>query len=127
MKVEDKKTHAEIVEAMHDEASQMHEAYLGDPEEFEAYENIANTISAFARAAERTHKREIAEASARAAASAVSLTNEKWIQQIGNDKAKAILEIANEMERFGRRHWMHDEGQNVRMFGERIRKIIEAK
>ena len=41
------------------------------------------------------------------------------------EQAKELSDLADEMIRFGRRHWMHDEGQNVRMFGERIQKILK--
>ena len=42
------------------------------------------------------------------------------------EQVKELVELADEMIRFGRRHWMHDEGQNVRMFGERIKQILRA-
>ena len=94
------KSHAEVVGEMHDEAAQLHEAYLGDPKSFEGYETLSNVISGFARGAEEAHRREL------------------------RSLEKSIGEIADEMLRFGQRHWMHDEGQNVRMFGERIKKIL---
>lgn len=53
--------------------------------------------------------------------------HEKPKNCLSPDKEKATLEIADEMERFGKRHWMHEEGQNVRMFGERIKKLIREK
>lgn len=33
---------------------------------------------------------------------------------------ETIADIIAEMRRFGNRHWMHDEGQNVRMFADRL-------
>lgn len=38
------------------------------------------------------------------------------------DKVKGI---ADEMRRFGERHWMHDEGQNMRQFADRIDDTIK--
>ena len=35
-----------------------------------------------------------------------------------------VKEIADEMRRFGERHWMHDAGHNVRMFADQIDKAI---
>lgn len=55
------KTVAEVVEAMHAEALQLHEAYLSDPKEFEEYEPLAKIISAFAREVKAAHEREISE------------------------------------------------------------------
>ena len=44
---------------------------------------------------------------------------------ISAEQVKELSDLADEMIRFGNRHWMHDEGQNVRMFGERIKKILK--
>lgn len=43
---------------------------------------------------------------------------------LSHSQAQELSDLADEMIRFGNRHWMHDEGQNVRMFGERIKKIL---
>lgn len=45
---------------------------------------------------------------------------------LSSSQAQALSDLAAEMIRFGNRHWMHDEGQNIRMFGERIKKILGA-
>lgn len=37
-----------------------------------------------------------------------------------SDKLKTIPNILAEMRNFAKRHWMHDEGQNMRMFADRI-------
>lgn len=44
---------------------------------------------------------------------------------LSSSQAQELYDLAAEMIRFGNRHWMHDEGQNVRMFGERIQKILK--
>ena len=37
-----------------------------------------------------------------------------------SNEQETIADIIAEMRRFGNRHWMHDEGQNVRMFADRL-------
>ncbi len=34
--------------------------------------------------------------------------------------SETIADVAAEMRRFGQRHWMHDEGQNIRLYADRI-------
>ena len=37
-----------------------------------------------------------------------------------HEKAETLAEIVAEMRRFGQRHWMHDEEQDIRLYADRI-------
>lgn len=44
-----------------------------------------------------------------------------------SNEQETIADILAEMRRFGDRHWMHDEGQSVRMFADRIEAAAERE
>ena len=57
------------------------------------------------------------------------LTTPQQIVVIEKEKFDVLLpkvkEIADEMRKFGERRWMHDEGQNMRQFADRIDDTIK--
>lgn len=40
---------------------------------------------------------------------------------------ETVADVVDEMRRFADRHWMHDEGQNVRLFADRIEKAVSSE
>lgn len=52
------------------------------------------------------------------------LVREKELKDMQDSFAK-VKEIADEMHRFGSRHWMHDEGQKMRQFADSIDDTIK--
>lgn len=40
---------------------------------------------------------------------------------------ETTLDIIEEMRRFAKRHWMHDEGQNMRMFAARLEPVVRRE
>lgn len=44
-----------------------------------------------------------------------------------SEKQETVADIVAEMKRFAKRHWMHDEGQNIRVFAERIEAAHERE